>query len=107
LGARGGGWKETTKKGSKNEKKIFFDLNKYQSVKHVSTCIFQGLFKNIVFRSIALVTKKLWAILDFFSKTGLFSALYLINLIKYFFNKKSFKLFRINRPPPRLFRVKC
>ena len=33
---------------------------------HVSTCIFQGLFKNIVFRSVALVTKKLWAILDFF-----------------------------------------
>ena len=27
---------------------------------------FQGLFKNIVFRPVALVTKKLWAILDFF-----------------------------------------
>jgi len=27
---------------------------------------FQGLFKNIVFRYIALVTKKLWAILEFF-----------------------------------------
>ena len=54
-------------------KKIFsFVLNKYQSVTHVSTCIFQGLFKNIVFRSVALVTKKLWAILDFFSQTGLF-----------------------------------
>ena len=33
---------------------------------HVSTPIFQGLFKNIVFRSVALVIKKLWAILDFF-----------------------------------------
>ena len=33
---------------------------------HVSTPIFQGLFKNIVFRSVALVMKKLWAILDFF-----------------------------------------
>jgi len=33
---------------------------------YVSTCIFQGLFKNIVFRSVALVTEKLWAILDFF-----------------------------------------
>ena len=32
---------------------------------HVSTSIFQGLFKNIVFRSVALVIKKLWAILDF------------------------------------------
>jgi len=41
-------------------------------VTHVSTCIFQGLFENIVFRSVALVTKKLWAILDFFSQTGLF-----------------------------------
>ena len=39
---------------------------------HVSTPIFQGLFKNIAFRSVALVTKKLWAILDFFSQTGLF-----------------------------------
>ena len=46
-------------------KKIFFVLNKYQSVTHVSMCIFQGLFKNIVFRCVALVTKKLWAISDF------------------------------------------
>ena len=39
------------KKGQKIEKKIFFFvLNKYQSVTHVTTCIFQGLFKNIVFR---------------------------------------------------------
>jgi len=30
------------------------------------------MFKNIVFRSVALVKKKLWAILDFFSQTGLF-----------------------------------
>ncbi len=58
-------------------KKIFiFVLNKYQSVTHVSTCIFQGLFKNIVFRSVALVTKNLWAILVFFTQTGLFTALY-------------------------------
>ena len=61
------------KKMSKKWKKIFFFvLYKYQSVTHVSTCIFQGLFKNIAFRSVALVTKKLWAILDFFSQTGLF-----------------------------------
>ena len=33
---------------------------------HVSTCIFHGLFKNIVFRSVVLVIKKLCAILDFF-----------------------------------------
>ena len=43
----------------------FFLLNKYQSETHIPTCIFQGLFKNTVFRSVALVTKKLWAILDF------------------------------------------
>ena len=47
---------------------FFFVKNKYQSVTHVSTPIFQGLFKNIVFRSVALVIKKLWAILDFFYK---------------------------------------
>ena len=34
------------KKGSKNEeKKIFFFENKYQSVTHVSTCIFMGFSK--------------------------------------------------------------
>ena len=50
-------------KGSKKFfKKHFFVLNKYQSVTHVSTWIFRGLFKKIVFRSVALVTKKLWAI---------------------------------------------
>ena len=42
--------------------KFFFVLNKYQSVTHVFTPIFQGLFKTIVFRSVALVIKKLWAI---------------------------------------------
>ena len=46
--------------------KIFFVYNKYQSVTHVSIPIFQGLFKNIVFRSAALVIKKLWAILFIF-----------------------------------------
>ena len=56
----------------KNCQKIFFCFK--QSVTHVS--IFQGLFKKIVFRSVALVTKKLWAILDFFIQTGLFTALY-------------------------------
>ena len=45
-------------------KNIIFVLNKYQDVTHVSASIFQGLFNNIVFRSVAFVTKKLWAILD-------------------------------------------
>ena len=40
------------------------------------------LFKNIVFRYVALATKKLWAILDFFPKTGLFSAVYQTLYIK-------------------------
>ena len=35
------------KKVLKNEKKYFFVSNKYQSVTHVSTCIFQGLFKHL------------------------------------------------------------
>ena len=58
--------KNSKKKVKKMKKIFFFVLNKYQSVTHVSTCIFQGLLKKIVFRSVALVTKKLWTILDFF-----------------------------------------
>ena len=34
--------------------------------KYLFCSIFQGLFKKRVFRSIALVIKKLWAILDFY-----------------------------------------
>ena len=46
-------------------------------VKKIPKKIFQGLFKNIVFRSVALVIKKLWAILDiFFTHSRLFTALY-------------------------------
>ena len=46
------------KKGKKMKEKKFV-LNKYQKVTRVFTCIFQGLLKkNIVFRSVALVTKK-------------------------------------------------
>jgi len=59
----------------KGEKKLFKIIFK-KNVTHVSTSIFQGLFKNIVFRSAALVIKKLCAILDFFSQTGLFTSLY-------------------------------
>ena len=56
---------------------------KYQSVTHVSTCICQGLFKNIYFSSVVLVTKKLWAIFNFFLKTRLF-----FRLVPYLINKK-------------------
>ena len=38
---------KNAKKGKKKVKNIFFVLNKYQSVTHVSIPIFQGLFKNI------------------------------------------------------------
>jgi len=82
-------------------------------VPHVSTCIFQRLFKNTIVRSVALV---------FFSKTGLFStlcpALYIFK--KIFFKQKNPLKFHgdsvknesartknlpggAKRPPPRLF----
>ena len=65
------------KKGAKKwRKKIIFVLNKYLSVTHVSTWIFQGLYIIIVFRSIALVTKKLWAIIVSFHRQDFFFALY-------------------------------
>ena len=74
LGAREGG-KKCQKRVKNEKKKIFFGGSK-TNIK-CDTCIFEGLFKNIVFRSeVTLVTKKLWAILDFFSQTGLFFALY-------------------------------
>ena len=59
---------------------------------HVSTPIFQGLFKNIVFRSVALVIKKLWAILDFFLQTPDFLPPCTLHYAKKKINKKSFKL---------------
>ena len=45
--------KKNVKKGTKKEKNIYFVLNKSPSVTHVSACLFEGLFKNIVFRSVA------------------------------------------------------
>ena len=54
------------KKGSKNKKNIFLGFKQKSKCDTWSTNIFQGLFKNIVFITVALVTKKLWAILDFF-----------------------------------------
>ena len=43
-------------------------MKKYQSVTHVSISIFEGLFIIIFLRYVALVTKKLWAFLDFFQR---------------------------------------
>ena len=63
------------KMGKNMLKMFFFVLNKYQSVTHVSTLIFQGLLKNIVFRFVALFLKNICAILDFFTQTGLLTIL--------------------------------
>ena len=92
----------------------FKQISKCACVTHVSTCIFQGLYKNIVFRSVAIVTKKLCAILEFFSQTQLFSALYPIKknyylLIVSKFHDESVKnkmLGQKTTGPPSLFRVK-
>ena len=46
--------------------KIFFLLIKISKCDACFYTHFQGLFKNIVFRSVALVIKKLWAILEIF-----------------------------------------
>ena len=53
--------------------KIIFCL---KQISKCDTCIFQGLFENIGFRSVALVTKKVKGYFRFFSQTRLFSALY-------------------------------
>ena len=95
-----------------------FCFIKYQNVTHVSTCIFQ---------SVALVTKKLWAILVFFTDRTFFPPCTLTYKFfkKYFFNKKSFKLLSLitvivskirvlgqklkgapNAPPPASLRLK-
>ena len=52
--------------------------------------------KNIVFRSVTLGIKKLWAILDFFTETGLLTALYPTLCIKKKIYKKSFKFLFYN-----------
>ena len=59
---------------------------------HVSTPIFQGRFKNIVFRSVALVIKKLWAFLDFFYTLQTFYRPVPYPMRKKKVTKKSFKL---------------
>ena len=56
----------------KGKKKYFFSFKKSQSVTHVSTCIFQGLFKNIVFRSVSVVTKKVMGYFRFFHRPDFF-----------------------------------
>ena len=59
-----GGLKKNPEKGQKMKNIFLFVLNKSQSVIHVIlNKNFQGIFKNIIFRSVALVTKKLWDIL--------------------------------------------
>ena len=77
-----------SKKGQQNEKNIFFVLNKYQSV--ILFYIFQGLFKNIVFRSVHSYShKKVMGYFRLFSCRPDFFPPYKWKKI---FNKKSFKL---------------
>ena len=78
----------------KKENNCFFVfvLNKSQNVTHVFKSIFQGIFKNIVFRSVALVIKRLWAILDFFYILQTFYHPVPYPLHKKEIYKKSFKL---------------
>ena len=60
--------KKMPKKVKKNEENFFcFVLNKYHSVTHVSASIFQGLFKNLVFRSVACHKKGMVYFRFFFS----------------------------------------
>ena len=47
-----------------------------KNVKNICFCFKKIEFpKNLVFRSVALVTKTLWGILDFFPQSGLFTVL--------------------------------
>ena len=71
-------------KGVRKMKKYFcFVLNKYQSVTHVSISIFHGLYKNIVLRYVALVTKKVMGYFRFFfQRPDFFSDLYKTLCIK-------------------------
>ena len=58
--------------GQKMKNIFLFVLNKSQSVIHVIlNKNFQGIFKNIILRSVALVTKKVMEYFIFFSQTGL------------------------------------
>ena len=75
------------------KKILFFVLSKSQSVTIVSTCFF---FKNIVFKSVALVTKKLWAIFRLFHRSTVYPTLEIKK--KYYFNERFSKLL-INLPP--------
>ena len=62
--------------------KIFFCL---KQISKCDTCFynyFQGLLKNIVFRFLALVIKKLRANLDLILHSGLFNALYIKKIYK-------------------------
>ena len=64
---------------------------------HVSTCIFQGLFKNIVFRSVALVTTKLWAILDFFRDQTFFRPYPPLKIIKKMLNPFNYYSLKVTK----------
>ena len=56
----------------KVEKIFFFCLKQISKCDTCFTPIFQGLFKNIIFRSVALVIKKVEGYLRFFLHTKVF-----------------------------------
>ena len=72
--------------------RLMCNLSLSMDVTHVSTSIFQGLFNNIVFRSVALVTKKVMGNVRFlvFTRTRLSTALHPTLCIKKNY-KNSFK----------------
>ena len=76
-------------------------MNFLKQISKRDTCFcinFQGLFKDIVFRSVTLITKKVWAILDFFSQTGLFTPLYSMHKkIIFFKNPLNFYLLKVKK----------
>ena len=96
LGATEGG-----KNALKRVKKIKIKFLLYTNIKvrHMFLHVFfQGLFKVIDFRSVALFTYKLQAILYFFTDRPFFHPVpYPIYKKKYFFSKKSFTFLFIKR----------
>ena len=73
----------------------FKQISKFDT--HVSTSIFKWLLKNVIFKSVALVLKKLWAMLYFsFTQTRLFNVLYPSLCIKNPFHYYSLKVIKFH-----------
>ena len=88
-----GASKKISKKGKKMKKNIVFC---FKQISKCDTCFYMLFFKNIVFKSVALVTKKLWAIFRLFHRSTVYPTLEIKK--KYYFNERFSKLL-INLPP--------